>query len=51
MFCQHDALATLLPPNFITIHGASTASDAEAIAVTGTQWQCRWKRRARRLSA
>src|SRR6185312_1991492 len=33
---QDAALATLVPPNFITIHGASPASDAATVAVTET---------------
>jgi hypothetical protein len=39
MFCQRGRVATLVPPNFITIQGAPAESDAEAFEVTGlSQW-------------
>jgi hypothetical protein len=48
MFCQRGKVATLVPPNFITIQGAPAESGAEAFEVTmslsglrGTQFtQC-----------
>ena len=39
MFCQRGSVATLVPPNFITIQGASAESGAEVCKVTGVRCQ------------
>jgi hypothetical protein len=39
MFCQRGSVATLVPPNFITIQGASGGNGAEIGEVTGVRCQ------------
>jgi hypothetical protein len=41
MFCQRGKVATLVPPNFITIQGALAGRGAEVGEVTGIRYG-RW---------
>jgi hypothetical protein len=50
MFCQRGSVATLVPPNFITIQGAweGKAWETEAVTVSRRCWEKGiWHRRAR----